>query len=154
MNSSKAQELAKNYRQATQEFLAAVKAFPASDLDKQNVEGWSPRQIIAHLADSEAVSYTRLRRLVAQPGTEIQGYDENIWAQNPTLGYQTESIESALAVFTAVREASYLLLNRLSDEQLQNTCVHSESGPYTIENWANTYTNHPLDHTKQMKAQI
>ena len=62
------------------------------DLDKTDSEGWSPRQVIHHMADSEAQSYARLRRLIAEPGTTIQGYDEGKWAEDPTLGYKSEDM--------------------------------------------------------------
>mgnify|MGYP003351716449 CR=1 FL=1 len=35
----------------------------------------SARQTIHHLADSETMAYTRLRRLAAEPEPVIQGYD-------------------------------------------------------------------------------
>ena len=80
---------AEEYRAATEQFLNLVHSLKSSDLDKSDSDGWTPRQIIHHLADSEAQSYARLRRLIAEPGSIIQGYNENKWAESPTLGYTT-----------------------------------------------------------------
>ena len=81
-------------------------------------------------------------------------YDENKWAEALTLGYTTEGIEDALAVFKAVRQSSYTLIQRLSPEQLDNAGIHTESGPYSVRKWLSVYTNHPLDHAEQIRKQL
>ena len=55
------------YEAATKSFEEQVAALDRLKLDAKHPEGWSPRQVIHHLADSEAQSYARLRRLVAEP---------------------------------------------------------------------------------------
>ena len=142
--------LAADYEKATNDFLRIVDALEESDLDKNDGEGWTPRQVVHHLADSEAQSYARLRRLVAEPGSTIQGYDEGLWAESATLGYRELPIELSLNVFRAVRAASLMILRRLTPEQLKNAGVHTESGPYSVESWVKSYTNHPTDHAQQI----
>jgi hypothetical protein len=147
-------EFANAYKDSTDAFLAVVETLKESDLDKADHEGWTPRQVIHHVADSEAQSYARLRRLLAEPGTTIQGYDEAKWSENKVLGYTQEPINASLEVFKAVRQSSYELLTRMSQDHLNNAGVHTESGPYTVQDWIRTYTNHPLDHANQIKAQL
>ena len=142
------------YRQATDLFIVTASGLTASDLDAPRENGWTARQVIHHVADSEAQSYARLRRLIAEPGTVIQGYDEALWGENVTLGYQELPIENSLAVFAAVRASSLDILKRLSVSQLQNSGVHSESGEYTLEKWLATYIKHPIEHAQQMKSGI
>jgi DinB superfamily len=146
-------EIAEKYEAATQAFLALVHSLADSELDLKDNEGWSPRQVIHHVADSEAQSYARLRRLIAEPGTSIQGYDEGKWAENKTLGYADTDITASIAVFTAVRKSSLDLLLRLTEAQLDNKGVHTESGEYSVRNWIETYTSHPLDHAAQIQKQ-
>ena len=86
---------ADNYRKSTDEFLKLIKEIKPEQLDKADHAGWTPRQVIHHLADSEAQSYARLRRLIAEPGSTIQGYDENKWAENKTLGYKELDVEAS-----------------------------------------------------------
>ena len=145
---------AEEYKNATEEFLEAVSGLNPIDLDKSDSDGWTPRQVIHHMADSEAQSYARLRRLIAEPGTIIQGYDEGLWADNRTLGYRTEQIETSLAVIKAVRQSSYELLLRISEKELANQGIHSESGVYTVHKWLETYTKHPKDHARQIQEQL
>ncbi len=73
---------AKRYEEATAQFLEVASMLSDSQLDKSSNESWSARQVIHHVADSEAQSYARLRRLIAEPGTQIQGYDEAGWGEN------------------------------------------------------------------------
>ena len=147
-------EFAEKYKAATEEFLNTVATLKDTDLDKANSEGWSPRQVIHHMADSEAQSYARLRRLIAEPGTTIQGYDEGKWAESETLGYKTEDITNSLEIIKSVRKASYELIKRLSEKELANSGIHSETGNYTVMNWLETYTKHPVDHSNQLKGQL
>jgi hypothetical protein len=145
---------ASDYEASTRQFLELVQTLNEADLDRSDAEGWTPRQVIHHLADSEAQSYARLRRLIAEPGTTIQGYDEGKWASNPTLGYSESDVTAAIAVFTAVRNASYQLILRLNEAELENSGTHSESGEYSVRTWLDTYTNHPKDHAQQIREQL
>ena len=148
------QELAEKYKKATQDFLNLVTQISPNQLDKADKEGWTPRQVIHHLADSEAQSYSRLRRLIAEPGSLIQGYDENKWAESSKLGYKSEDVQGSLEVFKAVRQASYELIKRLSQKDLEIEGTHSESGAYSVGKCIKTYTNHPLDHANQIREQL
>lgn len=140
---------------ATDQFLQAARALSPAQLDLRQPAGWSARQVVHHLADSEAQSYARLRRLIAEPaGSVIQGYDEALWAANPVLGYDELPIEHSLAVFAAVRAASHDLLLRLSEADLARYGTHTESGRYTLADWLRNYTNHPLDHLQQLREAI
>ena len=147
-------ELAEKYHQATETFLSLAKSLSENDLDKSDHEGWTPRQVIHHMADSEAQSFSRLRRLIAEPGSTIQGYDEAKWANSSTLGYSELPVANSLEIIAAVRKASYELVKRLTPEQLEITGVHSESGSYSVLQWIETYSRHPIDHSNQIKNQI
>lgn len=145
------QEKAAIYESATQYFLNLAHAVTQDQLDIKDSQGWSARQIIHHLADSEAQSYARLRRLVAEPtGSVIQGYDENLWASAPELGYESAPVANSIAVFAAVRIGSLDVIKRLQVSDLEKSGVHSESGHYTITNWLDNYSNHPVDHGDQL----
>jgi len=147
-------EIAAAYEKATNEFLAIAKNVPESKLDVCVGEDWSSRQVIHHCADSEAQSYARLRRLVAEPGSGIQGYDEGAWAKNPTLGYTDMPVQVSIDVFTAVRAGSLAIIKRLQPEQLKNFCIHSEAGEFTLERWLQVYTRHAIEHADQITKNL
>ena len=143
--------IARDYESATNEFLVAVKSITPEQFDRRVEGGWTPRQVIHHVADSEAQSYARLRRLLAEPaGVEIQGYDEGLWARSPLLGYEELPVEHSLAIFKAVRQASLDVVRRMDESDLERAGTHSESGPYSVQTWVDTYVRHPSDHAAQL----
>ncbi len=152
MSHPEIEKLAAEYEVATNGFLEAVKKINLDDLDKPKKDGWNARQVIHHLADSESQSCARLKRLLAEPGSIIQGYDENKWAQNTTLGYTVLPIENSLALYKASRAASLEIIKRLEIEQLSNAGIHTESGAYDLKKWFSSYINHPKDHANQLLA--
>jgi hypothetical protein len=144
-------EAAAAYESSTQFFLNLARGVTAEQFDVHHENGWSARQIIHHVADSEAQSYARLRRLVAEPeGSVIQGYDESAWAECEKLGYKDSPVENSIAIYAAVRAGSLDVLKRLEESDLEKSGEHSESGKFTIEKWLVNYTKHPLDHGDQL----
>ena len=144
-------EAAAAYEAATQYFLNLARGVTPDVIDVHAENEWSARQCIHHMADSEAQSYARLRRLVAEPeGSIIQGYDEAAWANEPKLAYTDGDVTNSIAVFAAVRAASLDLVKRLEESDLEKFGEHTESGRYTIARWLETYTKHPYDHGDQL----
>ena len=142
---------ASDYAAATDEFLDALRAVNDENIDRHVEGGWSARQVIHHVADSETQSYARLRRLLAEPpGSLIQGYDEAAWAECGALGYRELATDHSLAVFVAVRRASLDVLERLSDPDLERYATHSETGRYTLRDWLDIYRAHPRAHARQL----
>ena len=148
------QEIAAAYEAATKEFLQIATSVPENKLDVNDGENWSSRQVIHHCADSEAQSYARLRRLVAEPNPVIQGYNENLWAKDPTLGYTDLPVANSIAVFAAVRAGSLDIIKRLKPEQLELTGTHTEAGEYSLKRWLETYTRHANNHAEQIKQNL
>ena len=144
-------EAAAAYESSTQFFLNLARGVTPELLDVHHENGWSARQVIHHMADSEAQSYARLRRLVAEPdGSVIQGYDEGAWAECEKLGYKDAPVENSIAVFAAVRAGSLDVIKRLEESDLAKFGEHSERGKFTVETWVTIYTKHPYDHGDQL----
>jgi hypothetical protein len=148
-------EIAAAYRQSTEAFEKLVAGISSDQLDTKHPEGWSARQVIHHMADSEAQSYARIRRLIAEPeGTIIQGYDENAWGDSAVLGYAPLPIDFSVKVFSAVRASSLIMIERLTDADLSKSGIHSELGAFSIEKWCRIYSAHPLDHIGQIEKAL
>ena len=149
------QKLAHDYQAGTDYFQSLLAGVNAETVDIKYPGEWSARQVIHHMADSEAQSYARLRRLIAEPeGSIIQGYDESAWANNSILGYDELAIEIPLAVLFSVRAASHSLLLRISESDLTRYGVHTEAGNYTLAQWIDTYTRHPREHGSQLERAL
>jgi DinB superfamily len=143
-------ELLQRYADGADEVDRALDAITPEGLDRRpSNDGWTARQVVHHLADSESMAYIRLRRLIAEDSPAIQGYDEPEYARR--LHYD-RPIEPSLAVLRAVRGASLQLLRSLSPDEWERAGTHSESGPYSVDAWLSIYADHPRDHAAQIRA--
>ena len=147
-------DYAQSYESATAVFLGAVELVTPKNIDTADSAGWTPRQIVHHMADSESQSAARLRRILAESGTQILGYDENAWSQCEALGYVTLPIENSLAVYRASRASSLEILDNINEADLEKFAIHSEHGKFTLKNWLEIYIQHPLDHANQLREAI
>lgn len=143
-------QLLDRYRAGFDEVAVAVADLTDADLDRAPSDGgWTARQVIHHLADSEATAYVRLRRLIAEDEPTIVGYDEPEYARR--LHYD-RPIHASLAVLAAVRAASLELLEALSPAEWERRGTHTESGPYSVDDWLRIYASHSHDHAAQVRA--
>ena len=147
-------DYAQIYKESTAAFVDAVAPITSENLDKADYAGWTPRQIVHHMADSESQSAARLRRILAEPGTQILGYDENAWSECAALGYRTFPIENSLALYKASRASSLEIIENLTEGDLAKFAIHSERGNFTLEDWLRVYSNHPVDHANQLREAI
>jgi len=130
----------------------AVAGLTDATLDRPAPDGgWTARQIVHHLADSEATAYVRLRKLIAEDEPVIQAYDEPEFARR--LHYD-RPIESSLAVLKGVRAASLELLEALTPAEWERGGTHTESGTYSVGDWLRIYSAHSHDHADQIRAAL
>jgi hypothetical protein len=115
---------------------------PASDQ-------WSIHEIVVHIADSEANSYIRCRRFLAEPGQPLMAYDEKRWARE--LNYHAQDPDDALELFRWLRKRSYDLIIAAPDEVWDRQCFHPENGMMTMDDWLDTYARHIPEHVAQME---
>ena len=142
-------DLIDRYRAGPDAVDAALAEAGAEGLDAVPKDGgWSPRMVVHHLADSESNSYLRVRKLLAEDGPIVQGYDEAEYARR--LHYD-RPVETSLAVFRAVRASTAELLERLEEADWGRAGTHTESGPYTMDDWLEIYAAHAFDHAEQIR---
>jgi len=113
---------------------------------------WSAHEVICHCADSETNSYGRIRFLVAEPSPVIQGYDQDRWAAS--LDYHRHPVAPALATVAAVRANTTALIRRLPEDAWGRKGTHTESGPYSAEDWLRIYAEHLEIHARQIDANV
>ncbi len=149
MSDTDRQALLDRFRGGADAVDAALAGITEDELDRRpGGDAWSAREVVHHLADSEATAYIRLRRLIAEDEPQIQGYDEPRYARR--LHYD-RPIQSSLAVLRAVREASLELLESLTDAEWARTGTHTESGAYSVDRWLEIYASHSHDHANQIR---
>jgi hypothetical protein len=151
MNNKERARLIESYGNAYQLLVSAIERYPVEMWQfRPAPDRWTIHEILVHIPDSEANSYIRCRRLIAEPGSMVLGYDENQWARG--LGYHDQSTEDALELFKWLRYKSYTLIRDLPEQAWANTVHHSESGWMTMDDWLATYERHIPEHIEQMQA--
>jgi hypothetical protein len=151
MTSEERSRKLKSYGAAHQQLTAALERFPQEMWQfRPAPDRWTIHEIIVHLADSDANSYVRCRRFLAEPGSTVLGYDENRWARD--LRYHEQSTADALELFKWLRYKSFTLIKDLPASAWSNTVTHTESGVMTMDDWLDTYERHIPVHIAQIQA--
>ena len=140
-----------SYGRAHHTLIAALANFPSDMWQYRPApDRWTIHEIVIHITDSEANSYIRCRRFIAEPGTTISAYDEQRWAA--ALDYHTLSTDTALELFKWLRDSTAALIRSLPDDRWSNALYHPEVGTMTLDDWLDTYERHIPDHIAQMQA--
>lgn len=145
------QQKIESYGRAHQQLTTALERYPREIWQYRPApDDWTIHEILVHITDSEANSYIRCRRLIAEPGSTVLGYDGDQWAHH--LAYHEQSVDDALELFKWLRHKSYTLIKNLPEDVWANTIYHSENGWMTFDDWLHVYEQHIPEHIEQMDA--
>jgi hypothetical protein len=148
MKADERAKLIERYRDGHRVVMEALAGIQDGELDHSASADWTPRQIAHHLADSEMMSAIRIRRLLTEDEPVIHGYDEAAFARILT---SDRPIEPSLEAMRWARETCAQLLERMTEDDWSRVGTHSESGPYSAEDWLTIYAAHAHDHAEQIK---
>lgn len=153
MTTDERNRIIESYGQAHEQLMAALEEIPREMWRfKPSPERWSVHEIIIHIADSEANSFIRCRRFIAEPGSWVMAYDQDAWATE--LRYHEQSTDDALELFRHLRRSSYNLIRTLPESVWINTIEHPENGTMTFDDWLNVYERHIPGHIEQMRRNV
>lgn len=113
---------------------------------KPGPEHWSIHENVVHVAECDLIAATRIRYVWAEPGKPLVGFDETRWAR--TMGYSEQSFEGALALLRAVRASTTDMLRRAPAEAWEQSGMHTELGPQTLEWIVEYFVNHIQYHLR------
>ena len=147
MDANERERLIEKYSDGYRAVAEALDGITDAELDRSAEDGWTPRQIVHHLGDSEMEAATRIRRLLALQSPTILGYDEKAFA--PLAG--DRPIEPALEAFRWSRETNVQLLDRMTDDEWRLVGTHTERGAFGTEDWLAMYASHARDHANQIR---
>lgn len=138
-----------SYGNAYQELIDALEGFPREMWSyHSDVDPWTIHEVVVHITDSEANSFVRCRRFIAEPGKDVMAYDESGWAK--ALGYANQDPDDAIELFRWLRGNTYRLIKTLPETTWANTVYHPENGVMTLDDWLDIYEAHVRDHVEQM----
>jgi len=78
----------------------------------------------------------------------IQPFDQDKWAST----YPNYDVQSALAVFRAMREWNLAFIRSLTPEHLAKPVSHPERGEHTVGIIIETMAGHDINHVRQIEA--
>ncbi|HTP35232.1 MAG TPA: DinB family protein [Candidatus Acidoferrales bacterium] len=110
---------------------------------------WTPRQIVAHVADAELVAAHRFRQMLAEDNPSLIAFDQDKWTQN--LDYAKRKPKQSLETFRRIRAENYELLKDLSPAAYDRTGNHSERGVISILNLLEGMAEHAEQHARQLQ---
>ena len=112
---------------------------------------WSVHEILVHMKDGELNGVVRLHKLIAEPGSTLATYDQQIWSSE--LDYQNQDVDDALQLFRLLQRTTYRLLKSLPNQAWVHSVVHPEQDePYTMDMWLEIYTEHVPEHCEQLRG--
>ena len=153
MSTESRQQKIESYGNAYSQLVEALNRFPREMWQFRDEHGcWSIHEHVIHITDSEANSYIRCRRLIAEPGRTLMDYDENRWAT--ALDYHDQDIDDALNLFRWLRGKSYTLIKSLPESSWANAAYHPENGDTTLDDWLDTYEAHVREHIEYMQQNL
>jgi hypothetical protein len=112
---------------------------------------FTPREVVAHLADWEPILRERIQAGLERPGTPIVAFDEGERAIERAYA-SSEPMRQAQA-FARERAETVALLKTVGARWHQ-TVEHPERGAMTVEDMANMLVGHDLYHVEQLAAHL
>ncbi len=150
MTPEERQALIEQYKAGYEEVARSLEGFDEQSLSARPLPGkWSAREIVQHLADSEMNSAIRLRKLLTEDAPQIQGYDQDNFAER--LRYNERDIAPALEAFRAARATTSQILDRMTDDDWAREGTHPEHARYTADSWLEIYAAHAHGHAAQIR---
>jgi len=146
-------ELLKEYKEATDNFIAAAKAIPIEKLDKSpSNDEWSPANIIHHLADSEAHFYIRYLKILTEDVPQTDFFDEEVYPVK--LKYEKRDVEKSLHLLQSLRESFYNIMSNFTPDAWERKGKNSDVGEYPIIALIKKTRIHMKDHLNQLNEAV
>lgn len=144
-------ELVPRLRQNRDQVLAQCDAAAGEHDKRYQADKWSVREILAHLADVEMINLWRFGRAVAEPGANVEPFDQSAWAQ--AHAYATRPVAISRALFVGARDALIHSLAHTAPGLLaRGRAVHAEKGDVAPLRWAEITLDHADHHVSQIVA--
>ena len=120
--------------------------------------GWTPAEVVSHLADTEMNFGARIRQVLAEDEPLLTSYDQERWAR--ALGYTRRDPALALETFGVCRAASIELLRAARPADWQRAYVQTPEGwrpgdaaaptRRTLDDLVRHRADHDLQHLRQI----
>jgi uncharacterized damage-inducible protein DinB len=130
---------------APAQLASAVLGLDDAQLDTPYREGgWTPRQVVHHLADAHLNGFARFKLALTEEQPDIKTYEEDRWAE--TADARRAPVELSLRLLDALHARWTILLESLSAEEFGRAFRHPDRGVMTIDKAIQLYAWHGAHH--------
>lgn len=142
--------LLKALREAAHELASQLWGLDEEDLRwRPSEDGWSLKEIAAHLRDCEEHFLRSLEAIAHQDAPRLRAFDADALVLE--RDYRDLKLDDVLERFEYCRHRSVNLLWSLADEDWQRTGLHPYRGPVSIAQLAREQSEHDLEHLWQAR---
>lgn len=121
----------------------------SAELDR----GWSPKQVLAHMVDTERVGFhDRLKRMIEEDSPAFETID--VMARMEASAWQSWLAGPMLDELACYRAETCDWLRTLSDEQLQRVGRLEGVGEVTVTNVLHYWPTHDVAHIRQVQRML
>ncbi|HRI44441.1 MAG TPA: DinB family protein [Fimbriimonadaceae bacterium] len=118
--------------------------------ERESPDRFTPREVIAHVADWEPIFLSRMQTAVDSPGSTVMVFDEGELAREHR--YAEQSPLECLARFRRSRLETVAWLIGVPHEDFRKQVVHPERGPMTVDDLASYVYAHDAYHFEQLSS--
>ena len=111
---------------------------------------WSILEVVVHLADSDAISIDRMKRILTEDNPPLLYADETAYVTR--LHPHEQDLGDALALFELGRRQWARVLRLLPEEASRRRGTHNRKGEVTLEGLVADYVEHLEDHLEFVRA--
>jgi uncharacterized damage-inducible protein DinB len=135
--------------QAPGELRRAVAGLTPEQVDTPyRPQGWTVRQVVHHLCDSNINSYVRFRLALTEDVPPVKPYDQERWATLEDA--RTAPLELSLSLLESLERRWALLLSSLAPADFARTFRHPEIGLVPLERYLGLMAWHGRHHIAQI----
>jgi hypothetical protein len=111
--------------------------------------GWTAKEVLIHVKDSETVYYDRLRRIISEEYPILWFFEQDQWQKN--LLYKDQDIQLAKKLFMITRESIIETIEMHINNYSTKEGVHSRRGVMNMKELVEFHIWHTDHHIKQLK---
>src|SRR3954471_838682 len=120
-------ELIEQYAAGGEKVRRAVAGLSQEEIRARPGPGaWSALEVVIHLADSDAISIDRMKRILTEDDPALLYAHESAYVDR--LYCDEQSLEDALALFEIGRRQFARVLRKLPDEAFERSGTHNKKG--------------------------
>lgn len=129
----------------------AVKGLDDEQLQTPYREGgWTPAQVVHHLADSHMNAFIRMRLALTEDQPTIKTYHQEVWAE--LADAKSVVLSPSIAILRGLHRRWSNMLRGLTKKDWARTAIHPERGEMTLEDFLVLYSDHGEKHVGQING--